>query len=195
MVGQVLRDHSREKLLNAIAYFVQNTKACGKTKLYKLLYFFDFQHYTETGRSVTGLEYYAWPMGPVPRALHEELDLPAQDFATQFEVENLVLRNGNPMLKLKPLKPFDPSHFSKRELRLLESLAREFRNSNAEQMVEETHVENLPWDRVYKKEGRPQELIPYELALRKGDKEQFMGAIQEDEEFRENYGDRRDVPP
>ena len=191
----MLRDHSREKLLNAIAYFVQNTKACGKTKLYKLLYFFDFQHYTETGRSVTGLEYYAWPMGPVPRALHEELDLPAQDFATQFEVENLVLRNGNPMLKLKPLKPFDPSHFSKRELRLLESLAREFRNSNAEQMVEETHVENLPWDRVYKKEGRPQELIPYELALRKGDKEQFMGAIQEDEEFRENYGDRRDVPP
>lgn len=195
MVGQVLRDHSREKLLNAIAYFVQNTNACGKTKLYKLLYFFDFQHYTETGRSVTGLEYYAWPMGPVPRALHEELALPAQDFATQFEVENLVLRNGNPMLKLKPLKPFDPSHFSKRELRILESLAREFRNTNAEQMVEETHVENLPWDRVYKKEGRPQELIPYELALRKGDKEQFVGAIKEDEEFRENYGDRRDVPP
>lgn len=28
-----------------------------KTKLYKLLYFFDSQHYTETGRSVTGLEY------------------------------------------------------------------------------------------------------------------------------------------
>lgn len=193
MVGPVLRDHSREKLLNAVAYFVQNTKSCGKTKLYKLLYFFDFQHYTETGRSVTGLEYYAWPMGPVPRALHEEIALPAQDFAARFEVENLALRNGNEMLKLTPLKPFDPSHFSKRELSILESLAKEFRTSTADQMVEATHVENLPWDQVYKKEGRQQELIPYELALRKGDKDQAVGAIREHEEFNENYGDRRDV--
>jgi uncharacterized phage-associated protein len=190
----VLRDHSREKLLNAVAYFVQNTKACGKTKLYKLLYFLDFQHYTETGRSVTGLEYYAWPMGPVPRALHEELALPAQDFAAAFEVENLSLWNGNEMLKLRPLKPFDSSHFSKRELRILESLAGEFRTSTADQMVEATHLENLPWDQVYRKEGRPQELIPYELALRKGDKELVEGAIKEHEEFSENYGDRRDVP-
>jgi uncharacterized phage-associated protein len=190
----VLRDHSREKLLNAVAYFVQNTKACGKTKLYKLLYFLDFQHYTETGRSVTGLEYYAWPMGPVPRTLHEELALPAQDFAASFEVENLSLWNGNEMLKLRPLKPFDSSHFSKRELRIYESLAREFRTSTADLMVEATHLENLPWDQVYRKEGRPQELIPYELALRKGDKELVEGAIKEHEEFSENYSDRRDVP-
>lgn len=193
VVGPVLKDHSREKLLNAVAYFVQNTKPCGKTKLYKLLYFFDFQHYTETGRSVTGLEYYAWPKGPVPRALHEEIALPAQDFAAQFTVENLVLRNGNEMLKLTPTKPFDPSHFSKREVRILEALAKEFRTSTADQMIEATHVENLPWHQVYEKEGRRQELIPYELALRKGDRDLAVGAIREHEEFNENYGDRRDV--
>ena len=33
----MLRDHSREKLLNAVVYFATNTKFCGKTKLYKLL--------------------------------------------------------------------------------------------------------------------------------------------------------------
>src|SRR5207247_1044182 len=122
-------DHSREKLLNAVAYFAQNTQSCGKTKLYKLLYFLDFQHYTEAGRNVTGLEYYAWPMGPVPRALHEELASPAQDFAAKLQVENFVLYNGHEMLKLTPLQPFDASHFSKRELRIMESLASEFRTS------------------------------------------------------------------
>jgi hypothetical protein len=76
----------------------------------------------------------------------------------------------------------------------LESLAREFRTSTADLMVEATHLENLPWDQVYRKEGRPQELIPYELALRKGDKELVEGAIKEHEEFSENYSDRRDVP-
>ena len=52
-------DHSREKLINAILYFVKNTQNCGKLKTLKLLYFLDFIHYKEIGRSVTGLEYYA----------------------------------------------------------------------------------------------------------------------------------------
>ena len=32
----MLIDHTREKLLNLIAYFVKNTQKCGKTKLFKL---------------------------------------------------------------------------------------------------------------------------------------------------------------
>ena len=41
--------HHREKLLNAIVYFANHTKSCGKTKLYKLLYYLDFTHFKETG--------------------------------------------------------------------------------------------------------------------------------------------------
>ncbi|MFC1858011.1 Panacea domain-containing protein [Thermodesulfobacteriota bacterium] len=39
----------------------------------KLLYFLDFIHFKHTGKSVTGLDYYAWQMGPVPRDLYEEI--------------------------------------------------------------------------------------------------------------------------
>jgi uncharacterized phage-associated protein len=189
----MLQDHSREKLLNAIAFFVKNTKACGKTKLYKLLYFLDFQHFTETGRSVTGLDYYAWPMGPVPRALHDELLMPAKDFAAQFSIENVTLRSGGEMLKLEPLKSFNPEHFSKRERRIMDELAREFFDKKADDMIEATHVENLPWHQVYKIQGRKQEVIPYDLALRKGDKDEALTALREREEFQENYSDRRDA--
>jgi len=188
----MLQDHSRDKLLNAIAFFVENTRACGKTKLYKLLYFLDFQHFTERGRSVTGLEYYAWPLGPVPRALHDELVMPPNDLAAKFRIENVTLRSGQEMLKLEPLQPFDATHLSKRELRIMGDLAREFRDKKADDMVDATHLENLPWHQIYEVEGRKQELIPYELALRKGDKDAAQTAVRDHDEFNENYSDRGD---
>ncbi|EQD73859.1 hypothetical protein B1A_04740, partial [mine drainage metagenome] len=64
----MLISHEREKLINAIIFFAIHTRFLGKTKLFKLLYFLDFEHHKETGRSVTGMDYFAWKMGPVPVA-------------------------------------------------------------------------------------------------------------------------------
>ncbi len=69
----MLISHEREKLLEAVKYFAANTKYCGLTKLFKLLFFFDFTHFRETGRSVTGLNYQAWQRGPVPADLYGEI--------------------------------------------------------------------------------------------------------------------------
>ena len=52
----MINTYHREKLINAIIYFAQNTKYCGKIKLFKLLYFLDFWHFKQTGKSVTGLD-------------------------------------------------------------------------------------------------------------------------------------------
>lgn len=84
---RVIISHNREKLLNTIIYFVSNCGLVGKTKLFKLLYFLDFEHFKETGRSVTGLEYQAWEMGPVPVALQEEIEHPDEDFNEKLEIE------------------------------------------------------------------------------------------------------------
>jgi hypothetical protein len=70
----MLIDHTREKLTNAIIYFRKEASADDRLKLYQLLYHLDFRHYAETGRSVTGLEYFAWPEGPVPAALEGEVN-------------------------------------------------------------------------------------------------------------------------
>jgi len=37
-------------------------------KLFKLLYFLDFVHFKNYGTTVTGMEYSAWKMGPVPES-------------------------------------------------------------------------------------------------------------------------------
>ncbi|WP_092276965.1 MULTISPECIES: Panacea domain-containing protein [unclassified Duganella] len=55
-------------------------------QLWKLLYFRDFQHYRDVGRSVTGLQYFAWPKGPVPVELQNEVEQPAADMQQKLDL-------------------------------------------------------------------------------------------------------------
>ena len=158
----------REKLVNAIIYFVANTRHCHTLKLFKLLNFLDSEHYRQTGLTVTGLTYTAFPKGPVPRDLYQEIKrngdadlraavslIPVKDDLT----EQLLRRD------LKPRKAFDPKHFTKRELVILERIAEFFAELRAEDMSEFSHLKGLPWNAVYaggKGNGRD---IPNELSL------------------------------
>lgn len=183
----MLINHDRKKLLSAIAYFSLNTKSCGKTKLFKLLYFLDFEHFKETGRSVTGLEYYAWKLGPVPTALCDELESPEQDFLDAIKFEEDGYYNNRMTYSIKALIEPDMSHFTKRELALIEKLALEYKNSNAADMVEKTHLQNLPWYRVYIQENKPQKLIPYIYAIDTTADEHIMELAKESKEIKDRY--------
>ena len=77
---------NREKLINVIVFFASNTEHCGKVKLFKLLYLFDFVHFRQTGRSVTGLDYRAWKMGPVPLELMQEWEDLEADLAKAIDI-------------------------------------------------------------------------------------------------------------
>jgi uncharacterized phage-associated protein len=159
MGRHMLITHEREKLIQAINFFVRNTRKCGKIKLFKLLYFLDFEHFKLTGRSVTGLTYHAWPKGPVPVSLFNEFSSPQPDMEQAFIFEELPIRNDTEkMLKIIPKITFSDRHFSKREHDLLVNLAQEYKNTNSEDMVEATHLENKPWDKIYNKEGRKKKL-------------------------------------
>jgi hypothetical protein len=60
---------------------------------------------------------------------------------------------------------FDPSHFTRRELRIMASLAEEFSDPQADEIIETTHLENQPWHQIYVEQRRRQGRIPYELAF------------------------------
>lgn len=184
----MLVTHEREKLINAIIYFSSNTRNCGVTKLFKLLYFLDFEHFKKTGRSVTGLEYSAWKMGPVPVSLYDEIPAsPEPDLAEKVRIKPVPLNSGKQFVKLEPISKFDGKHFSRREIALLQTLANEYRDAYADDMVEATHLENLPWHQVYVVEGRKQQPIPYEYAVRK-DEEDFIAFVKkENDEVTANY--------
>lgn len=178
----MLVNHDREKLIEAVKFFSMSTKRLGKTKLFKLLYFLDFTHYRDVGRSVTGLEYFAWPMGPVPVSLFDELGVPASDWEGQCKFLLKKTLGGKEMLTVTALRPFDSTHFTKRELRIMAQLAEQFANATADEMIEATHLEHSPWHQIYEIEGKKQHSIPYTLSLRAQDSDFMKGAIEERDE-------------
>ncbi len=153
--------HHREKLINAIIFFANNTKYCGKTKLLKLLYFLDFKHFKETGKSVTGLDYYAWQMGPVPKELFEEL---SGRMKPDMQAAIHQLPASEDFQQIRPKKKFDNQYFSEKEQRLLEEIAFIFRDAKADEMIEATHLKNEPWDKTLKQKGEFKK-IDYMLSI------------------------------
>jgi len=152
--------HHREKLINAIIYFARNTKKCGKTKLMKLLFFLDFMHFKQTGKSVTGLDYYAWDMGPVPKTLFDEI---SGDMGEDLK-EAIAIQPIDRFQKIVPKKKFDGKHFTARETKLLEQVAFVFKEADANQMKETSHLKNEPWDRTKREKGMLAK-IDYMLAI------------------------------
>jgi uncharacterized phage-associated protein len=181
----------REKLCHAIVFFAENTQKLGKTKLFKLLYFLDFEHFKLRGRSVTGSNYSAWPKGPVPKSLFEEFEHPSKDLAACVQFSRIsTLRGG--MNKVTAKTKFNSKLFSKRELSIMKSLAAQYRNSTADEMIEQTHLENRPWHQIYEVAGRKQAEIPYELALNRQELEQMKRQVREREEILKNYKTTKD---
>ncbi len=181
-------DRSREKLLNSIIYFAKNTANCGKTKLLKLLFLLDFEHFRQTGRNVTGMKYFAWKLGPVPTDLYSEIEEPEPDFSEKISVVcEHEFGYDKPTEKVVALAEFDPSHFSRREMRLLETISSENRDRTGKDMIDLTHTENGVWFSVWNGgEGKNRE-IPYELALTDEEREHVLVLIREGREFRANF--------
>lgn len=162
--------YAREKLLHAILFFTKNTRACKKLKLCKLLFFFDFEIYRQTGRPAMGLEYFAWPMGPVPTQLYEELKRPPPDMRAALSIREASTSTPDPDFKDRGMTisarvSFDPSFFTARELAELERLAEIFKDASASDMTMASHAMGQAWHQVFEVEKRSQALIPYSLAL------------------------------
>lgn len=124
----------RQRLLHAIVFFAGRTRHCDKTKLFKLLYLFDFEHFRQTGKSATGLDYQAWKFGPVPVELREEWEELGDDLAQLVQiVEEKVIDFDRQTVQLKDGVAFDADEFSPRQIAILENLAAEYHDTYSSQ--------------------------------------------------------------
>jgi uncharacterized phage-associated protein len=160
----MLISRDRQKLINAVVFFAANTQHCGKVKLFKLLYLLDFSHFRETGRSVTGLDYRAWKMGPVPLQLVQEWDQLDPDLAAAVQIvpERVIdyIRE-----RVTARQAFDDSLFTKRELRIMSDLAHRYREELTKPLISFTHAERGPWDKIWDCGRGNNERIPYTLGI------------------------------
>src|SRR5438874_6589855 len=150
--------YSEEKLQQVIFYFLEhiNNVHLGRTKLMKLLYFVDFDHYEKYGESVTGAVYRKLPHGPYPKDA-EKLIKRMQQKGLVREIR--VNEKGFTQHRLLTLSAkFDASRFSGAELQTLERVAAAWVDASAAQFESATHREP-PWAST--EDGR---VIDYELA-------------------------------
>ncbi len=159
----MLITHEQEKAFNAIKYFYFHTMGCDKLKLFKLLFFLDFEHYEKTGRTVTGFSYRAWDHGPVPIELWRDIKYNPEVLEKDFTIT--AGSNGYNAVCLEPKTEFDGSKFSRREMRLLADISDRFQMMTANEMEQFTHREGTPWDRVFNMEDRRNGEIPFEYQL------------------------------
>ncbi len=161
-------DVTKQKLINAISFFVKNTKNCKKVKLFKLLYFLDFIHFKRYGTTVTGQDYYAWPLGPVPKNLNDLIfnEKIKSDIKDCFIINKEIYENDPEKysFNIRSRCPIDLDVFTPKEISLLEEIAFIFKDATAEEMTKITHMPDDPWDRTMKEKG-PNSIIDYELAV------------------------------
>ena len=174
--------HEREKLLHVLIYFSENVVKPGKIKLFKLLNFLDFLHFEKTGRSITGLQYYAWEQGPVPRDLYYEWPHPKRDFNEHLSKGKVPAGNYERQFLIRRVA-FDEDLFSIFELKLMKKLAKAHMNDNAGDMIEKTHFDTRPWHEVYEVQNRPSAEIPYDLVLLRRNSPEDREVLERAEEY------------
>jgi uncharacterized phage-associated protein len=161
-----LTHSERQRLLQAVVFFASYTQHCGKIKLFKLLYLLDFEHFRQTGKSATGLDYQAWKFGPVPIDLMEEWEDMAPDLASLVHIaEEKVIDYERQSVRVNDGVQFDPEPFSPRQLRIMHALAEQCRNTYSPKMIDVTHAQNGAQDRVWQHGQGAHCAIPYELAI------------------------------
>lgn len=183
----------QEKLFQLIIFFSQNTQICGKVKLFKLMYLADFECFRQTGSSITGMEYVAWKYGPVPTYLNSEIEEPSEEFDKYFTISreefDSKYNKYNPRECVVPRMTdieFDDNEFTKRELRIIQELATQYRDADAQKLIDVTHQKDGAWDKVWKDGRGRDERIPYELFvedLENEKKERILSLYEENQNF------------
>lgn len=143
-VNAATDNRSEAKLQQVILYFLEhiNNVHLGRTKLMKLLYFVDFDHYEAHGAPVTGATYRKLPHGPYPDKI-EKLIARMEKSGLVREVK--VDHKGYTQHRLITLNAkFDPARFSGTELQTLERVAADWADATAAQIEAATHRE-APW--------------------------------------------------
>jgi uncharacterized phage-associated protein len=134
--------------------------------MFKLLYMLDFEHFRETGKSVTGLEYEAWQHGPVPAELMREWNAMKSDIASVVEIiPEPQFDYVRSTVKALDGVEFNDENFTPRQLRILSVIADQYLAEKSQKMIDLTHVQNGAWDRVWANGAGSHKPIPYDLAV------------------------------
>ncbi len=124
------------KFANMVIYFLN--VAPYKTKLNKLLFYADFTHFKYFGHSISGCEYAAINMGPVPDNYKLIFGLLESENFICSDIESFQEREVD---KFSPCQSFNPSIFTESEKATLELINSSLGALNTQAIINKSHDE------------------------------------------------------
>ena len=129
-----------EKFSEMVVFFTEKMEPW-KTKLNKLLFYADFSMYAETGYSISGAQYRAILMGPVPNNFQSIFEFLANNNDIDIEYTTLSNDISGEKFKPNPGRHFNPELFSENELQILEKIAERFSKASVQRIIKDSHEE------------------------------------------------------
>ncbi|MEZ4685139.1 MAG: DUF4065 domain-containing protein [Bacteroidia bacterium] len=126
-----------EKVAHFVLYFAEQVQPL-KTKLNKLLFYADFLHYRNTGFAISGCNYRAITLGPVPSHFSELFGL--LEDQNYISIDHEVTDKGVGE-RFIPARGFNPELFNEKELEAMSLVAEKFKETRTTEIVELSHKE------------------------------------------------------
>ena len=129
-----------KKFSEMVVFFTERLEPW-KTKLNKLLFYTDFIMHQQTGFSMSGVQYRAIPMGPVPNNFNSIFEYLANKDEVDIYYTNFTDGGTGEQFKPNTNKTFNKELFTETELQILESVAEKFKNTSTKEIIEISHKE------------------------------------------------------
>ncbi len=110
-------------------------------KIYKIMYFVDFEHYSKHKKPISDLEYFNWPYGPMPYEDNQSYSMKnmiergeALDMWRKIDSKNVQINSTPNVTK----------SFSDQELLTIENIISRYGNLSGKDLVSISH-DDMPW--------------------------------------------------
>ncbi len=149
------KDQRFKELVVYVSHQCLDDPTFSKIKLFKILFYSDFEAYGRHGTPITGMPYRKLPLGPAPAGFQRLQEEMIRDRHIRIVQQRVYDQSRQRVLPLK-----EPSFelFSAREISIVDSWIRFFWNKTARAISKYSH------GKAWKLAGES-ELIPYEAAF------------------------------
>lgn len=129
-----------KKFTEMVVFFTESMQPW-KTKLNKLLFYSDFIMFKQTGFSISGIQYRAIPMGPVPNNFNSIYEFLARN--DDIDIYYSTFPDGGTGEQFKPSinRSFSTELFTEGEIFVLENIAERFKYTSTNQIIDLSHKE------------------------------------------------------
>lgn len=150
----------KEKFKQTLHYFISKVGTLnnvGKTVLYKMLYFSDFDYYELNSKPITGESYFKLLHGPAPSHFGEGVE----ELKRKGKIKELRGKYGGlPQTKFISLCLPEGNLLNGKEIQIIEMVISKLSGMSANQISSYSH-EDIPWKATEKGEEIDYELVFY----------------------------------